>query len=364
VFPEGSWDEILNDRDLHATDPLLRNREWQLRARVYEHEHFPCDRPISKRWVVNKSVSTTGWGLYPREKPSSQAGKGALHYEQVLRSAEDLKQLRYPEVRVDEKESAERLKLAQDLFGDILDVQQAGVTHISFHPMGDYMRLRGHEQSLLDMYMEPQLVHDTMAFFEEGHRRIVRQYEEMNLLGLNNDGSYHSSGGIGYTDELPAKGFNPARVRTIDMWASAEAQELAAVSPEQHEEFATQYERRLLAQFGLNGYGCCEPLHDKLDNVLTVPNMRRVSISPWADLEKSVAKLGNRCIFSWKPHPAHLVGDFDPTRIRQYISRTVSVAREAGCVLEMILKDTHTCENHPERFTEWTRIAMQCAKEQ
>jgi hypothetical protein len=23
----------------------------------------------------------------------------------------------------------------------------------------------------------------------------------------------------------------------------------------------------------------------------------------------------------------------------------------------MILKDTHTCENHPERFTEWTKIA-------
>ena len=25
----------------------------------------------------------------------------------------------------------------------------------------------------------------------------------------------------------------------------------------------------------------------------------------------------------------------------------------------MILKDTHTCENHPERFTRWTEIARQ-----
>jgi hypothetical protein len=27
------------------------------------------------------------------------------------------------------------------------------------------------------------------------------------------------------------------------------------------------------------------------------------------------------------------------------------------CVLEIILKDTHTCEHHPERFDAWCRIA-------
>jgi hypothetical protein len=25
----------------------------------------------------------------------------------------------------------------------------------------------------------------------------------------------------------------------------------------------------------------------------------------------------------------------------------------------MILKDTHTCENHPERFTRWVEIARE-----
>jgi hypothetical protein len=27
----------------------------------------------------------------------------------------------------------------------------------------------------------------------------------------------------------------------------------------------------------------------------------------------------------------------------------------------MILKDTHTCEHHPERFTRWTDIAQDVA---
>jgi hypothetical protein len=30
-----------------------------------------------------------------------------------------------------------------------------------------------------------------------------------------------------------------------------------------------------------------------------------------------------------------------------------------GCVVEMALKDTHTCNNEPQRFDEWTRIAQE-----
>ena len=70
-----------------------------------------------------------------------------------------------------------------------------------------------------------------MAFLEEGNRRLIEQYEALNLLSLNNDGTYHSSGGVGYTDELPAPGFDAGRVRPCDMWASAEAQEMARSRP-------------------------------------------------------------------------------------------------------------------------------------
>jgi hypothetical protein len=143
------------------------------------------------------------------------------------------------------------------------------------------------------------------------------------------------------------------------MWSSAEAQEMAQVSPAMHAEFALAYEKRLLEPFGLNGYGCCEDLTLKLDDVLTIPHIRRISISPWANVDRCAAKLGSRVIFSWKPNPAHLVGRFNPEALRAYIRHTIEVARASGGCLEMILKDTHTCENHPERFTEWTRIARE-----
>ena len=68
-------------------------------------------------------------------------------------------------------------------------------------------------------------------------------------------------------------------------------------------------------------------------------------------------KLQDKYIFSWKPHPAHLVGGFDADFVRDYIRHTLEVAGHG--VLEMILKDTHTCDNHPERFDQWTQIAWE-----
>lgn len=122
-----------------------------------------------------------------------------------------------------------------------------------------------------------------------------------------------------------------------------------------HEEFALRYERELLAPFGLLGYGCCEDLTDKLGDVMRVPRMRRVSVSPFANVDRCAERLGRQAIFSWKPHPAHLAGEFETDHITSYIQHALEVTR--GCCVEMILKDTHTCDHHPERFTEWTRIA-------
>ena len=251
----------------------------------------------------------------------------------------------------------------QELFGDVLDVTLKGLQHISYHLMSQYTALRGLEEVMMDMYAEPQMLHDAMAFLEEGHRRILKQYVDQDLLSFNNDGTYHSSGGNGYTDELPLKDADPRHPRPQDLWASAEAQEMAQVSPEHHAEFILPYEKRLLEPFGLTGYGCCEDLTRKLDDVLTIPHIRRISISPWADVEQCAGKLKGNTIFSWKPNPVHLVGRFNEEAVRDYVRHTVDTAKSHGCVVEIILKDTHTCEHHPERFDRWTQIAREVIHE-
>ena len=360
IFPEGAWTELLSESTMQCVGESARKMEWILRHRIYWHEHIPDDFVFEPHWVVTKTIINTGWGLEPRQKDST-ARRGSWAFDPVITEPEHLNLLRYPEVTYDEETTQRELAEAYEIFDGILGVELKGPTHVSFHLMAIYTRLRGLEQVMLDMCENPAMLHDAMAFLEEGHRRLIAQYIRLNLLSLNNDDSYQSSGGVGYIDTLPADGFDPDRVRPCDIWASAEAQEMAQVGPDMHEEFILQYERRLLEPFGLNGYGCCEDLTHKLDRVFTIPNIRRISISPFANVDLCAEKLGNRYIFSWKPQPAHLVGGLDEDFVRKYIRHTVDVAKD--CVLEIILKDTHTCENDPSRFTRWAQIAREVIEE-
>lgn len=358
LFPEGSWEELLPNSILRCTDTQARGIENNLRRRVYGYEHFQDDTVVEKEWIVQKKVTNNGWGLEPQWIPSPEA-RGARRFDPVIRKPADLKKLRHPQISYDEKSSLEDLGEMQDLFGDILTVTLRGVKHISYHLMNQYTALRGLEEVMVDMYTVPQMLHDAMAFLEEGHRRILQQYVEQDLLSFNNDNTYHNSGGNSYTNELPLPDADLKHVRPQDMWASAEAQEMAQVSPEHHAQFILEYEKRLLEPFGLTGYGCCDDLTRKLNDVFTIPHIRRISISPWANVDLCAEKLKGKYIFSWKPNPAHLVGSFNTDAIRTYIRHTVEVAQVNGCVLEMILKDTHTCEQHPERFDDWTRVARE-----
>jgi len=360
IFPEGSWRELLPVSVLQCTDEQARCIEWELRRRLFMHERIDDDSVLEGNWIVTKSITDSGWGLEPRrimldEKEKVGRKETGYRYEPLINVPSDLKKLRTPQLFYDEKASRQAYQDAGDLFGDILHVELRGTGALSFCYTPLYTKLRGLTRVMMDMYEEPAMLHDAMTFMEQGYQKLVDQYLELNLLSLNNDSTYHSSGGLGFTDELPQEGFNPDRVRLQDVWASAQSQEMAGVSPEMHYEFVMQYEMRSLRSFGLNGYGCCDDLTNKLPYVFQIPHLRRISISPWADVEKCAELIGDRYIFSWKPNPSYLANDhFDETFVNEYIRRTLAAAQ--GCVLEIILKDTHTCRNQPERFSAWAGI--------
>jgi hypothetical protein len=363
IFPEGSWRELLPASELQCHELNARCIEWELRKRIVQYELMDDDTVFESNWIVTKSISDTGWGLEPKRvmiNEDEKAGRmqTAYRYEPVIEHPSDLKKLEHPQVLYDEKNSIRRYQDAQELFGDILNVELKGTGQLSLCYTPLYAKLRGLTRVMMDMYEEPAMLHDAMAFMEQGYEKLIDQYAELNLLSLNNDNTYHSSGGIGFTDELPKDGFDPERVRTKDIWASSQSQEMSEVSPEMHYEFIMKYEMKSLRHFGLNGYGCCENLTKKLEYVFQIPNIRRISISPWADVEKCADVLKANYIFSWKPNPSYLANEnFDGEFIKNYIQHTLHAAKD--CVLEIILKDTHTCRNQPQRFTEWAKIVRE-----
>jgi len=361
-FPEGAWRECLPDESLTVQDDFGRRWEWHLRHLIYRWEHLRDDNVIEPVLKVSLAWDTTGWGLQPEYIRSTEE-RGAWHYDPPIKAPEDADRLHLPELIVDEAATRRRLEMTQDLFGDILEVQPRKIAgfgwgQLHFGLVSQFASLRGLDQIMVDICDRPEWVHRVMELLTTGRERLLLQMEEQGLLDLNNRDDYVGSGGVGYTDELPAPGY-AGKARRCDQWAFAEAQEFALVSPAMHEEFVLQYQRRLCAPFGLVCYGCCEDFTHKLDLVFTVPHLRRISISPWTDVRVAAERLGNRYVFSWKPAPSMLAQGWDEEAIRKYIRGTVQVARKHGCVLEMIMKDTHTVCNEPWRLSEWVRIAKE-----
>lgn len=355
VFPEDSWAEILPEDTLELSDPFWRQWEWYLKHLIYRHSHLADDFVIEPELYLNRVVRNGGWGLHPRHISPGRA-KGAWRYAPPLKEPRDIEHLTYPTIEVDEAATQRSWEAVGEVLGDLLSVR----LHCSppaANLIGEATALRGIDQVMMDMYDRPRWLHQLMDFLAEGLLRWVRYLEENGYLTLNNRHHYTDSGGIGYTDELPAPDFDGQRVRLRDLWGFGVAQELAGVSPAQHEEFVLNYQLRLLEHFGLNAYGCCESYASKFDMLRKVPRLRRISVSPWCNVEVAAEKLQDRYIFSWKPNPAMIVGHFDPERIRAYLRKTLQVAR--GCVVEIIHKDTFTLEHQPDRLETWSRIARE-----
>jgi hypothetical protein len=184
------------------------------------------------------------------------------------------------------------------------------------------------------------------------------QYEALNLLSFSEGNFRVSSGGLGYTSALPKPNFNSNQVRTIDQWDCATAQIFGEVSSQMHEEFALQYERRWLERFGLNYYGCCEPLHNKIHILKSIPNLRKVSMSPWINVEKAVENVGDDYVFSYKPNPAIVVTiEWNPELARKNLEQVLEKAK--GCHIKIILKDISTVRYQPQRLWEWEKMVME-----
>lgn len=209
----------------------------------------------------------------------------------------------------------------------------------------------------LDFIDHPEELKELMSTISSGYLQKLDYLEEQNLLSLNNDGTYVGSGGFGFTDELPAEDFR-SKVRCRDIWGFTESQETVNVSPDMYEEFIFPYEKPIMGRFGLTCYGCCEPLHTRWHVVKRHHNLRRVSCSPWVDIEKMAQNLEDDYIFSMKPNPMIVSNPaVEKDAIRRDIRRNFEITKDR--IVEIIMKDNHTIGNRPENLVEWCTIAKE-----
>jgi hypothetical protein len=356
--PENGWGEIIPAGRLECASPLARQWEFRLRREIYWGVEMLDDRVIEPYFDTAHTYTESDWGMH-ETRIGGQDG-GSFRWYAPLKDYADMGRLHYPQIVVDEAETARMVEQAQSVLGDLLTVRLKTSWWWTCGMTWTLVNLRGLGQIMLDMVDYPDELRQLMAFLRDGHLAKLDWLEQHHLLSLNNDGTYVGSGGFGWTHELPQPDF-AGPVRTRDMWGFAESQETVGVSPAMFGEFVFPFQLPILERFGLNCYGCCEPLDKRWPLVKQIPHLRRVSVSPWANLAQMAEYLGGDYILSLKPNPAYLAMEaFDEERIRADLRRDLHIAR--NCRVEVIMKDNHTLRNDPRRATRWVQIAREEAE--
>lgn len=364
---EVPWHEMDVDGELElkTEDEFCRMLETELRQTIYQWRYMRADMVVEPKVYCPLVIYDTGFGISESADMVRTDEKSSIvsrHFNPQIREEGDVEKIRMPEVVHDTEMTERNYQQMVDVFDGILQVEKRGAPGFWFSPWDLLVQWWGVQEALTDLVLRPELVHKAMDRLMEGYLHRLDQFERLNLLSPNSNNIRVGSGGYGYSHELPQPDFDPARVRPIDIWGCATAQIFSEVSPKMHEEFALQYEMRWLKRFGLNFYGCCEPLHKKINMLRQVPNLRKISMSPRANLEEGAARIGGDYVISYKPNPAILATDeWDPEAARAQLRGDLKKTR--GCVVEVIMKDVSTVRYEPQRLWEWARIAEEVTEE-
>jgi hypothetical protein len=354
------WHEmdLADELTLRTEGPFCQRLETDLRRSLYRWKHMPVDMVVEPFVRIPKVIRGADFGIGVVEETSvSDVASDVVshHYEDQLTTEEDLEKIRDPQVELDVEATAKLEAVARGIFDGVLGVQMHGMSP-SFSPWDRITQWRSPGAILLDLALRPEFMHKTIARTVEAHYSLLDQLEAQGLW----DGPQswiHCTGG--FSDELPADGYDPDRPRGKDIWTWGMAQIFSEVSPEMHEEFELAYTRDWYSRFGMSYYGCCEPLHKKISIIRTIPNLRKISISPWAVQEEAAEQMGGDFVVSRKPSPAIMAPDsWTPANAEKDLRTTIDCCEKYGCPLELIFKDLSTVRYEPQRLWEWAEIAM------
>ena len=364
--PQHGWQEVdAAWGELRCQDEPVRGFEHALRRKIIRHEHIPDDYPVLNTFKVGVKVTGSGYDDYGLKLgvTRSEQKDGAYQIDAAIKSEKDLHKLHFRPIRIDHDAADRAAELAQDLFGDILQVEKTGKTFWRYGLTRVLIHMRGLDQMMLDMYDNPGLMHRLMGFLRDDYMREMDLFEQTNAVSLNNTPEdLTGAGGLSPTEDLPGDDFDgTVRVRHCICWG--ESQETVGVGPKQFDEFVLQYQLPLMQRFGLVDYGCCEPLDHKLDLLIEkVPKLRWLAVSPWADRELAAEKIGTNCVYVFKPNPTPICSPAPNwEQAERDIRETLEIAK--GCAVHIVMKDTHTFCGEPERITRWAEIASRVVRE-
>lgn len=365
----GIWNmwcrEFFGEKKLKCEGEFYRFYEQQLLLKLFRGKLG--DDFVSEPWIEvrpefknNSGSSGSPWGV-ELKNILSDLDNSAYHIDPPLKSLDDLDKLTQPDFSFDEKSTLENASKLNDAVDGIIEIDI---------PKGPYFqgfggdisttitKMLGLEELMLYMYTEPEKLHRLLAFIRDG---VLSQHERDEREG-NLSMSWSHNQAVPYAKEVGRPLPNHYGNKRNNMWYFCAAQEYTLISPKMHDEFLLQYQLPILKPWGLTAYGCCEDLTEKIHMLRQIPNLRRIAVTPSANLAKCTEQISDEYVISWRPNPTDMVcAEFDPVRIKKIIKEGMEITR--GLHVDVFLKDVETVQGEPERLAKWVTIVRNIAED-
>ena len=350
--------EILPGR-MHCRGEFARTVEKQILDNYLNQELFDDDRVTPDYYPLEYDRWFTLFGIEVRvQHTDTLSGSESLghHFIPVLQDLEeDYHKLKKSDFGVDIVSTMKKKEVIEEAIGDILPVKPITACLYSV-PTQMLVHIMNMQDMMLAMYDYPELFKEMMGRIAEDTIAWYRLMEEKQIFLPTTAGEPLGQGSWCYNRTLPSDPDRP--LVSTDLFGFMDSQETVGISPEMFEEFIFPCYQKIASQFGLLSYGCCEPVHPIWDRCLSrLPNLRKVSISPWCDEEYMGERLrGSRVIYHRKPSPNFIGVDrcLDEDAFRRHIRRSLLAA--AGCEMEITQRDVYTIHHDIEKARRYVQI--------
>lgn len=358
--------------DLECASPFARELELELKRHLVNLDLIKDDKVVPGYLTLYHDVAITTLNLDMEEKRISDSRGKSVGYTTIQHLRDlpaSMHKIGATVRRADRDLTRRRTEAAEELLGDILPVKLKN--HPSFNwavsPSKKVEYLMGLEAMMLAPYDCPDEFLRLYRILTDDVLETFAWMSAEGVLELNNGNDYAGAGSYGFTRHLPTEACaRTGIVTTRDLWGNLNSQETVGVSPDMYGEFYWPFYRELASHFGQVYYGCCEPTNPIWDTYLsTLPNLRKVSVSPWADEEFMAERLrGGGIIYCRKPSPNYLALDmpFDEDAYREHIAASVRAAR--GCRMEISCRDIYALYGDREKLGTAVRIIREVCDEQ
>ena len=362
--------EVPELNDLICTDVNLRGFERRFKDILYRYSLN--DDSIFEPWYSVRAAFAypkshdMRWGFpITVQRPNNTSGtRGAFIFEPAIIEDDDINKLAKPVHSIDETKTAEIYERTCEILHGIMPVV---VDRSPFYSSWnadistDLAYMRGIEGMMWDMVDRPEWLYKLVDFMSESVLSVQEAAEAAGHFTLYSQDNQ----AMAYADELPVPSADTKPVGRDSLWAFCASQETATISPAMWEEFILRYQKPIYIKYGLLSYGCCEDMTHKFPILKReMKNLRRVAVTPWANLRSCSEQLGSDYVMSWRPSPTDMVATgFDGERVKKTVREAFELAGRNRNHIDVTLKDVETVSGKPDSVRNFVRSVREVTGE-